>query len=1161
MGADTVASLTGVSASTTQKNAGTYSVVAGGSDNNYNLSFVPGSLIMNKAPLTVTGNSLSTTYNGAAQSLSGFTASGLLGTDTVNSLTGTTASGVVAKNAGSYVNAVTSTSELNYNVTTVDGALTIAKANAVVTANSATTTYNGGDQTVNGFTVSGLVGSDTAAMLSGVTASLTRRNAGNYATTASGSDGNYNLSFVPGNLVINKAALTVRANDDARFVGQSDTVGYAGVSYSGWVGNESASVLTGNAIVTRSASGPDGNSAGANTLLGTYSGVLSASGLSSNNYTLNYVPGNYTVVPTDQLLVKVQPASSAYGNAATYTLNSAQYLNSGNNAVVNLSVTGLGNNRFQATDGVGGSAIFTVSPTSPSLSGAGQLKAGSYPLGVSDVSVTAGSNFSNVLTLVGVQTVNAVPVTAVPVVSKVYDGTTTIASLAVPLNGVLTNDTVSATGAGNFSGKNAGTGLNYTLSGLSLSGADASNYYLSSGSGVSASNGVITRAPLSVNFTAVDKVYDGNTMASLTYVDNRFNGDVFGVLSTGTFSDKNVGTAKSVSVTGVSLTGADSGNYSVSVTGNTTSASITRLPQVTWVGGTTGNWFDSANWAGGAVPDLANVATVSIPAGVTSSFGSTVVSPAQAGPVSLDALGTAGSLMMSGGSLTVGAGGVNLASLTQSGGNLTSSGLVSLDSLNQSAGSLVANALSTTTAYSQTGTGTVSVTGSANISATTGPVILGKLTVGADLAVNSMGGAISQTTGIQLAVSGDTALAASNNGLPADVLLGNTGNTLAGNVTTTGRDVVLKVSGALSANVTAKGNATLTAGGAMTADVGATGNVSLTAGEALVADVVAAGNVSLSSAGNLIASVTAHDLTASSGGATMLGTNRLSGSLDVTSMGDVTQTQPVNVEGASSIKSISGDVMLNNAANTFVGLITAQGQDVSLSSTTPMVADVIASGDVTLRSSSNVTASTSAHSLTITSGGAAVLGNTVLSGQLSLTTQGGSITQTAPVQVAGASQFNAGTGQVMLTNVNNSFVGAVTVVAGTSSILGNGVAQPNESLATQLVLTPRLSGVQAPYTITVVKELGSGQGIVHLALKQMLNQSAIVLPEQIQEWLKAATGDIQILDVQGEPLANVQLVDGESGLVLQAVSGQRLPPEIGLITSQGNLLLRVVQAQ
>ncbi len=82
-----------------------------------------------------------------------------------------------------------------------DGA--VNKANAVVTANSSTVTYNGVAQNVTGFTASGLVNGETVAVLSGVTTSGgSGTNAATYAHTASGTAGNYSLSFTAGSLVI-----------------------------------------------------------------------------------------------------------------------------------------------------------------------------------------------------------------------------------------------------------------------------------------------------------------------------------------------------------------------------------------------------------------------------------------------------------------------------------------------------------------------------------------------------------------------------------------------------------------------------------------------------------------------------------------------------------------------------------------------------------------------------------------------------------------------------------------------------------------------------------------------------------------------------------------------------------------------------------------------
>ena len=114
-----------------------------GTDGNYNLTFVDGAMVINKAALTATGNSASVTYNGANQTVSGFTVSGLQGTDTVSSLSSISATGATAKNAGSYANTVSAGTETNYTVTPVNGSLDIAKANATVTANGGTLTYNG----------------------------------------------------------------------------------------------------------------------------------------------------------------------------------------------------------------------------------------------------------------------------------------------------------------------------------------------------------------------------------------------------------------------------------------------------------------------------------------------------------------------------------------------------------------------------------------------------------------------------------------------------------------------------------------------------------------------------------------------------------------------------------------------------------------------------------------------------------------------------------------------------------------------------------------------------------------------------------------------------------------------------------------------------------
>ncbi|WP_216823559.1 YDG domain-containing protein, partial [Niastella vici] len=85
-----------------------------------------------------------------------------------------------------------------------------------------------------------------------------------------------------------------------------------------------------------------------------------------------------------------------------------------------------------------------------------------------------------------------------------------------------------------------------------------------------------TARVLTVSATGVNKVYDGNTTATVTLSDNRLSGDVFtDAYTSAAYTDnKNVGTGKPVSVSGISISGVDAGNYTFNTTASTT-ANIT----------------------------------------------------------------------------------------------------------------------------------------------------------------------------------------------------------------------------------------------------------------------------------------------------------------------------------------------------------------------------------------------------------------------------------------------------------------------------------------------------------------------------------------------------------------------------------------------------------
>jgi YDG domain-containing protein/Big-like domain-containing protein len=130
-----------------------------------------------------------------------------------------------------------------------------------------------------------------------------------------------------------------------------------------------------------------------------------------------------------------------------------------------------------------------------------------------------------------------------------------------------------------FTDKNVGTGKTVNVSGISISGTDSGNYTLNGVTTVTTTAN-ITQRTLNVSATGMNKVYDGTTSATVTLSDDRVSGDMLtDSYTSATFTDRNVGTGKTVNVSGISITGPDSGNYTLNgVTTETTTANITTRP-------------------------------------------------------------------------------------------------------------------------------------------------------------------------------------------------------------------------------------------------------------------------------------------------------------------------------------------------------------------------------------------------------------------------------------------------------------------------------------------------------------------------------------------------------------------------------------------------------
>ena len=192
------------------------------------------------------------------------------------------------------------------------------------------------------------------------------------------------------------------------------------------------------------------------------------------------------------------------------------------------------------------------------------------------------------------------PITAIhaPALSRTYDGSATAAtdlSGAVLVGKVGGDDLLISASAASFADKRVGADRTVTLQGLSLSGADAGNYTLATGT----TTATITPAVIAevAGITAADKVYDGAVTATLRTGSAQFLGAVPGdelvvATATGVFADKNAGPGKPVSISSITLGGADAGNYSLSRTTASTTAAITPRPLQVELQGTISKPFD-----------------------------------------------------------------------------------------------------------------------------------------------------------------------------------------------------------------------------------------------------------------------------------------------------------------------------------------------------------------------------------------------------------------------------------------------------------------------------------------------------------------------------------------------------------------------------------------
>ncbi|MBX2945177.1 MAG: gliding motility-associated C-terminal domain-containing protein [Cyclobacteriaceae bacterium] len=413
---------------------GTYPItVSGGDDNNYTISHVNGTLTITKATPTVTWNTPSPIVYGTPLSGAQLNATASV----AGSFTYTPAAGTVLNAGASQVLSVnfTPTDVTNYN--TVNGTtvvIEVTKATLTATANNQSRTYGAANPA---FTISysGFVNGDTPSALG------TAPTVGSVATPASpvgtypitvtgGSANNYNFTYVNGTLTVNKAMLTVTADNQSRLYGAANPT--FTISYSGFVNGENPTVITSAPLATTTATLASN--------VGTY--PITVSGGTADNYTFNYVSGTLTITKAT-IVATAANATRVYQTAnPAFTINYTGFVNGEDLTVLN-------------TLPVAGTTAILSSPV------------GTYP-----ITVTGGDDNNYTFSYVsGTLTITK----ATPVVTWSNPAAITFGT---PLSSTQLNATASVAGTFTYTpalGTILNAGANQTLT-VNFSPSDAANY-------------------------------------------------------------------------------------------------------------------------------------------------------------------------------------------------------------------------------------------------------------------------------------------------------------------------------------------------------------------------------------------------------------------------------------------------------------------------------------------------------------------------------------------------------------------------------------------------------------------------------------------------------------------------------------------------------------
>ena len=282
---------------------GAYTIeVKQGSIKNYNVHFESGSLVITKAPLSISAGNY-TKKQGDAMPVFKASYAGFKNGEDESVLTKQPVFSCEANEASApaeYAVTISGAEAENYDINYEQGRLTVVEADAVVVRAKSYSRQYGDDNPVFEFETEGVALDGTPEI---VCSAVANSPVGSYTIEVKqGSIKNYNVHFESGRLVITKAPLTISAGSYTRK--QGDAMPVFKASYAGFKNGEDESVLTKQPVF----------SCEANEASAPAEYAVTISGADAENYEISYEQGHLTVVEADAVVVRAKSYNRQYGD-------------------------------------------------------------------------------------------------------------------------------------------------------------------------------------------------------------------------------------------------------------------------------------------------------------------------------------------------------------------------------------------------------------------------------------------------------------------------------------------------------------------------------------------------------------------------------------------------------------------------------------------------------------------------------------------------------------------------------------------------------------------------------------------------------------------------------------------------------------------------------